>query len=348
MKDKADNPFAAWLQSRSRNWVSLNQLLKQVRGKRDDDPEQVRQLVKEFRGLATDLSLSRQSLGAGQITRQLEALYSQAHETIYQKSHNLWQDLLTIYRDEVPALVTRKMRFTILATISIFIVTSIAGWLLVHFNPELASLFASERMINMVQSGKLWTDDLLNIVPSSVLSFRIMANNISVSLFAFVLGALYGIGTLYIISLNGFMLGGIFAFTAHHNMAERLFNFVIAHGVVELSIICLAGAAGVQLGEALIRPGHRSRGEAFHQAVTEAGKLMFVVVPFLVGAGLIEGYVSPNDLFTMQARVSIGVLYGILMWLVLSGWIWRWGRRRRTERRQARDGSGPVTADSNS
>lgn len=335
MNSEPGNPFGKWLESRSRNWVALNRLLKQTRGKRDEDPDQVRKLVKEFRGLATDLSLSRQALGAGQITRQLEALYSQAHETIYQKSHNFWRDLVSIYRDEIPVLVNRKMRFTILTTISLFIVTGIAGWLLVYYNPELASLFASERMINMVQSGKLWTDDLLNVVPSSVLSFQIMTNNIAVSLFAFVLGALYGIGTLYIISLNGFMLGSIFAFTAHHGLAERLFKFVFAHGVVELSIICLAGAAGIHLGEALIRPGNRTRGEAFHLAVSQAGKLMFVVVPFLVGAGLIEGYVSPNDLFTLQARMLIGVAYGVLMWAVLTGWIWRWGRRRR----DSRDGS---------
>lgn len=320
--------FAAWLQSRSGRWVALNRLLKQSRGKRDNDPDRVRALLKEFRGLATDLSLSRQTLGPGRITRQLEALFSQAHELIYQKSHNLVQDLVTVYRDDIPALVMNRMRLTILATFSIFIGSGMAGWLLVHYNPELASLFASEKMINQVQSGKLWTDDLLNLVPSSVLSIRIMTNNIIVSLGAFVLGAFYGIGTLYIISLNGLMLGGVFAFTAHHGMDERLFKFVFAHGVVELSIICLAGAAGVHLGEALIRPGNRSRGEAFHIAVSQAGKLLFVAVPFLVGAGLIEGYVSPNDLFTIQARVLIGVVYGILLWSVLSGNIWRWGRRR--------------------
>ena len=331
-KAKEDGVFSAWLQSRSGGWVALNKLLKQSRGKRDNDPGRVRTLLKEFRGLATDLSLSRQTLGPGGITRQLEALYSQTHELIYQKSHNLIQDLITVYRDEIPALVMKKMRLTILTTFSLFIGTGIAGWLLVQYNPELASLFASERMINQVQAGKLWTDDLLNLVPSSVLSIQIMTNNIIVSLGAFVLGAFYGIGTLYIISLNGLMLGSIFAFTAHHGLAERLFTFVFAHGVVELSIICLAGAAGVHLGEALIRPGNRSRGEAFHIAVSQAGKLLFVAVPFLIGAGFIEGYVSPNDLFTMQARMLIGIVYGILLWSVLSGSIWRWGRRRSVTR----------------
>ncbi len=333
MKTESNNNiFSTWLQSRSKQWVTLSKLIKQSRGSRDSDPAHVRSLLKEFRSLATDVSLARQTLGDGQITRQLEALFSQAHELIYHKAQNLFQDLITVYRDDIPSLVTHGMRTTILSTFSLFIGTGIAGWLLVSSNPELASLFASETMINQVQAGKLWTDDLLNIVPSSMLSVQIMTNNIMVSFFAFVLGALYGIGTLYIISLNGFMLGGIFAFTAQHGLAERLFKFVFAHGVVELSIICLAGAAGIHLGEALIRPGNRSRGEAFHAAVTQAGKLLLVAVPFLVGAGLIEGYISPNDLYTMQARLLVGICYGILLWGVLTGKVWRWGTRRQEQR----------------
>jgi len=332
MPEQTKNVFQKWLHSRSPRWVALNGLLKQARGAKDDGPEQVRALIKEFRGLATDLSLSRQTLGQGAITRQLEALFSQAHEVIYQRAHNLWQDLLIVYRDEIPALVTRKMRLTVGSTIALFIGTAAAGWFLVHAYPELASLFASETMINQVQAGKLWTDDMLNVVPSSLLSLRIMTNNISVALIAFVLGAFYGIGTLYIIGLNGFMLGGIFAFTRNYNLDTRLLEFVVAHGVVELSVICIAGAAGIQLGEALIRPGNRTRGDAFHHAVADAGKLLFVVVPFLVGAGLIEGYVSPNDLFTMRARLLIGITYGILLWAVLTGWAWRWGSRRKSVR----------------
>ena len=120
-----------------------------------------------------------------------------------------------------------------------FLLSGVTGWWLVSTYPELAGLFASEEMINQVQRGKLWTEGMINVVPSSFLSLSIMTNNIVVALFAFALGAFYGLGTLYIIGLNGLMLGGIFAFTAKYGLAEELFSFVVAHGVVELSIICL-------------------------------------------------------------------------------------------------------------
>jgi hypothetical protein len=47
----------------------------------------------------------------------------------------------------------------------------------------------------------------------------------------------------------------------------------------------------------------------------------------LVGAGLIEGYISPNPRVPVSARVAIGVGYWLLMLVVLSGRLFS-GRRR--------------------
>ena len=125
-----------------------------------------------------------------------------------------------------------------------------------HTYPELINLFASPDLIATVERGELWTEGLLNVVPSSVLSLQILTNNIVVSLFAYCAGFLFGLGTFYIVGLNGLMLGAIFAFTRQHGLDDELFRFIVAHGCVELSVMVLSGAAGAAVGEALIRPDH--------------------------------------------------------------------------------------------
>jgi uncharacterized membrane protein SpoIIM required for sporulation len=150
-----------------------------------------------------------------------------------------------------------------------------------------------------------------------VLPINIAANNITVTLFAFVLGAFYGIGTLYIIGLNGFMLGSLFAFTAAYDLEGRLFAFVIAHGMVELSVIIISGALGMQLGEALIRPGQRNRLQAFQETSINAGKILLAATPFLIFAGLIEGFISPDPRFSLPGRVIIGICSWAIFWLVM-------------------------------
>ena len=186
-------------------------------------------------------------------------------------------------------------------------------------NPDLVAAFASAEMIEGVEAGALWTDHLLNVAPSSLLSVGIFTNNISVAFLSIAIGVLFGLGTIYIIGLNGLMLGAIFAFTAQHDMAGRLFSFVAAHGFVELSAIVLCGAAGFALGEALARPGLQTRRQAFRRAAGEASRVGLVCAVFLIGAGLIEGYISPDPDFPLAVRLLVGLGYQVLFLWTLAG-----------------------------
>jgi uncharacterized membrane protein SpoIIM required for sporulation len=178
-------------------------------------------------------------------------------------------------------------------------------------------------MIAAVERGELWTEGLTAIAPASVLSAQIFTNNIVVSLFAFCAGFLFGLGTFYIVALNGMMLGAMFAFTAQHGIADKLFKFILAHGCVELSVMCLSGAAGAAVGEALIRPRYASRARAFQQAAERSGRLLAACVLLLIGAGLIEGYISPDPEFPLWTRAIVGVGYWLFMVALLTGLLFR-------------------------
>jgi uncharacterized membrane protein SpoIIM required for sporulation len=219
-----------------------------------------------------------------------------------------------------------QMRMHLLAVTLLFIVSVVAGSWLVYSYPDLVALFADPGLISTVERGELWTDGLLNVTPSAVLSVSILTNNIVVSLFAFCSGVIFGLGTFYLVGLNGVSLGAIFAFTGQHGLAGRLFDFVVAHGCVELSCICIAGAAGAFVGEALIRPGQLTRSEAFRIAAGEGVRVLLAVVLLLVGCGFIEGYVSPDPEVPRWARITIGVGYFLFMVSFLRGTVF--GRSR--------------------
>jgi uncharacterized membrane protein SpoIIM required for sporulation len=157
---------------------------------------------------------------------------------------------------------------------------------------------------------------------------QILANNIVVSLFAYCAGFLFGLGTLYILGLNGLMLGAVFALVSQHGLRAQLLSFLVAHGCVELSVMCLSGAAGAAVGEALIRPGPAGRIESFREAALSSGKLLIACAVLLIGAGVLEGYVSPNPRFALWARVAFGVSYWLFMVALLSGWLFGRGARR--------------------
>jgi uncharacterized membrane protein SpoIIM required for sporulation len=296
-----------------------------ARGRSDDAADATR-LADDYRLLAHDLARVRTLLPDSRTREYLEAAYARAHATLHHGAWRIGSGLLTLFRDEIPAVV-RVLRPYILWSTVIFALAVMGGYALVQRYPELIALFASPDLIATVENGQLWTEGLLNIVPSSVLSVQILANNIVVSLFAYCAGFLFGLGTLYILGLNGLMLGAVFAFVRLHGLGAQLFGFIVAHGCVELSVMCLSGAAGAAVGEALIRPAQAGRIESFRVAALRSGKLLIACALLLVGAGLLEGYVSPDPRVPLWARSVIGASYWLFMVALLSGWLF--GRRAR-------------------
>jgi uncharacterized membrane protein SpoIIM required for sporulation len=312
---------------RSQLWKNAADRIRRLAGKKTDDAADAISMADDYRMLAHDVAKVRRLLPDSRAREYLETAYAQAHASLHRPAWHPGYALLSLFRDEIPAVVSWLRPHIIWAT-ALFILTVIAGYSMVHTYPDLIALFASPELIATVERGQLWTEGLLNVVPSSVLSLQILTNNIVVSLFAYCAGFLFGLGTLYILGLNGLMLGAVFAFTRLHGLDDDLFTFVVAHGCVEISVMCLSGAAGAAVGEALIRPGAATRAAAFQHAALQSGKLILACVILLVGSGVIEGYVSPNPVFPLWTRIVIGVSYWLVMIVLLNGWMFAARRRR--------------------
>jgi uncharacterized membrane protein SpoIIM required for sporulation len=309
---------SAWVAMRASAWSALTRKIADLRQRRAISVDEALHAVEDYRGLARDLATARHLLPGSRVTASLETLYAQLHAMIRRKPHGGAAAWAAMFRTEIPQIV-HGLRHRIAWVALLFVLSTAAGWWLISTFPELVSLIASDHMIQNVGDGKLWTDDILNVTPSSVLSVRIFSNNIAVSIFAMCAGFLFGLGTFYIIATNGLMLGGVFAFTHQHDLAGRLFRFIVAHGLVELSVICIAGAIGAAIGDSLIRPTHATRRESFQRCVDRVGPLILLCALLLIGAGLIEGFISPSPTFPLASRVVVGVSYWVLMVMALNG-----------------------------
>ena len=320
--DRAHAAPAEPLTGSAPRWRAAAERARRLSESRAEDSEDAALLTDGYRLLARDLATARAAGPATADREYLESAYAQAHATLHKPAWHFGYALRTLFRDELPQVVSR-LRAYILWSTAIFLLTVAAGYALVHAHPALIALFASPELIAAVDKGQLWTEGLLNVVPSSVLSLQILANNIVVSLVAYCAGFLFGLGTLYVLGLNGMMLGAVFAFTGLHGLDGSLFRFIVPHGLVEISVMCLSGAAGAAVGEALIRPTRATRSESFRAAAAQSARLLAACVVLLIGSGLIEGYVSPDPEVPSWARIAIGVAYWIFMVALLRGWLFK-------------------------
>lgn len=307
----------SWLAQRAAQWSRLADSLMTWRRGRLSRQDALKALD-GYRGLARDVASARKALPGNPITTALETLYASLHAIVNREPRHTLASLRHLYAVEIPATF-QELKPQLLGVWLLFALSTAAGWWLIHTWPTLAGLVASPAMIRHVEHGELWTDGILNVTPSSLLSMRIFTNNIAVTLFACVAGIFYGLGTFYIIANNGLMLGGVFAFTREHGLDGDLLKFIFAHGTVELSMICLGGAAGVALGESLIRPNSSSRRDSLQQCTAKIARLFAALIPLLVICGLIEGFVSPDTAIGWPVRLGIGLANLALMFAVLSG-----------------------------
>jgi uncharacterized membrane protein SpoIIM required for sporulation len=308
-------------------WETIRQRAAGLRRRRGSDVDQALTVVDDYRRAAQEINAARiaRTPDAACSLEYLEATYADLHDTIHRPARRGWQVLLALFRDRVPDAL-HAMRVHLLLVTLLFVIATVTGAWLIFTYPDLIALFASPGLIQTVERGELWTEGMLNIAPAAVHSVHILTNNIFVSFFAFVSGIVFGLGTFYIIASNGLNLGALFAFTGQHGLAGGLFDFVVAHGCVELSCICIAGAAGAYLGEALVRPRERTRAAAFRAAAARSIRVMVAVTALLVVCGFIEGYVSPDPDVPRWARVTVGVGFWLFMLSFLRGHVF--GRSR--------------------
>jgi uncharacterized membrane protein SpoIIM required for sporulation len=307
----------SWLALRAAQWNRLGASLMTWRRGRLSRQDALKAL-EGYRGLARDVASARQAMPGNPITTALETLYASLHAIVNREPRHTLASLRHLYAVEIPATF-QDLKPRLLGVWLLFALSTAAGWWLIHSWPTLVGLVASPAMIEQVERGQLWTDGILNITPSSILSLRIFTNNIAVTIFACVAGIFYGLGTFYIIGTNGLMLGGVFAFTRQYGLDGDLLKFIFAHGTVELSMICLGGAAGVALGESLIRPKLASRRDSLQQCTAKIAHLFGALIPLLIICGLIEGFVSPDTSIGWPVRLCVGLANLALMYAVLTG-----------------------------
>jgi uncharacterized membrane protein SpoIIM required for sporulation len=316
MFDGAD--IRKWIIARAGIWRAMVQNVASLRSQRHATVDEALGAVEAYRGLARDLATARRVAPDSRTTAGLESLYRQLHALINRNPRGGIQALRASLAFDIPK-ATRELRARILTMAILMVVSAFAGWWLVATFPALIGMFASDDMIEHVEQGHLWTEGIISVMPSSILSISILANNIVVSVLAFCAGIFLGLGTLYLIAMNGFMLGAAFAFVHQHGLARALFEFIIAHGPVELSVICVAGATGVALGESIIRPTGASRRDSFQACAHRVAPVLLLCAVLLVGCGFIEGFVSPDPRFPMASRVVIGIGYWLIMWALMTG-----------------------------
>jgi uncharacterized membrane protein SpoIIM required for sporulation len=305
-----------WLQKRRPYWTRVDELTARSEkgGIRALSHNELRELAVLYRQTASDLATIREDPSSNRLAQSLNQLLGRAHNSIYMGRRAKASGIVAFYRDTFPQVFHDTLPYT-LAACAVFFATAAAGFVMAILDPGFQRYFLGGAMMESIDKHQMWTHSVVSIKPLA--SSAIMTNNLSVSFATFALGITAGVGTVWMLAFNGLLFGVVNAACWQAGMSDQLLSFVAPHGVLELPAIFIAGGGGLLIAKGLLFPGTLPRREALVRDGGRAMRLALGIIPLLIVAGTVEGFISPTDLPARWKYLLAAALFGLLILFVL-------------------------------
>ncbi|AFY55931.1 uncharacterized membrane protein [Rivularia sp. PCC 7116] len=306
-----------WIARREPNWQRLDSLLNQIEKKGFNSlrRKEVKELSSLYHLVVGDLTSARTQNLNHHLIQNLQALKTRACKQVDRGwRRQKYLRALKFYSWGLPATVQQTFPYIVVTT-ALFILGILVAWLYIWQDPNFISLILPSRIVSKVrEDGELWMDSIVGVEPL-ICSGITINHNLKVCFSAIAGGITAGAFTVYVIVFNGLLIGAVANLVSQNNLAYPFWAFIFPHGSLELPAIILAGSAGLLISKAILFPGKYCHLDAMKFYGSQAIKLVFGIVPMLVIAGLIEGFMSPNPNIPNPIKYLTGI--GLLMTLIV-------------------------------
>lgn len=278
---------AAFVKFHKERWQLFEDVLNK---KQQISPDNLSDLYIE---ITDDLSYAKTFYPKSNTVKYLNSICSSAHRKIYKTKKEGKNRIVTFFTTEFPLEFYKYHKQLIIAFL-VFIFFAIAGAFSVSEDGDFVRLILGDNYVNKTLENIEKGDPMAVYKGDSEtkMFIAITLNNIKVAMYAFLLGILFSVGTLYIMMQNGIMLGSFLYMFYEKGLLWESSRTIWIHGTIEISVIIIAGCAGLVLGNGLLFPGTYSRLTSFKRSIKSGLKIMVSTIPFFIVAGFLEGFVT--------------------------------------------------------
>jgi uncharacterized membrane protein SpoIIM required for sporulation len=310
--------YARFVRLRRPVWDAFEALLAATRGSlRKAGYETLEDMALRYRQVLHDHALAASRFPGTAAARRLQSLALEGTRRLTGEGRQRPAGFSVFFSRTFPLAFQRQLGLLGVA-VALFLLAVVWGLTVAALRPAVGLAFLGPEAVRGLEEGQLWTRSLVTTVPPAISSSQIATNNISVSLTAWTGGVLAGVVPLYVVLLNGLMLGATLSVTMHYSLGGDLLEFISAHGLLELTLILVSAAAGLALGRAVVAAGDVPRAAALRQASRDSLAVLLGCVPWFVILALVEVFVSPSPEVPAGVKLILGVaLEGAFLGLAL-------------------------------
>ena len=264
-------------------------------------------LANQYIQLTNDLAYARTYYPESKTLLYLNSLASQAHQKIYANKREDSNRVVAFWKYEFP-LFFKQYHKTLLYAFLIFMVATLIGVISALHDDSFVRLILGDAYVNETLNNIEKGDPTAIYKSGSQIGtfLGITINNIRVAFLAYAFGVITSIGTGYILFSNGVMLGAFMTFFYNKGLLYQASKSVWLHGTIEISVIIIAGCAGLVMGNSILFPKTYSRRVSFMKGAKDGLKIVVSTIPFFIIAGFIEGF------FTRYTNMPDGLAFLVI------------------------------------
>lgn len=300
---------AAFVKQNKDKWLKFERLLQ------NNSILAPQELSNIYIELSDDLSYARTFYAKSNTTVYLNSLASNAHQKIYKTKKESKNRLLYFFLEEFPRSFYQHQKQLLLSFL-IFSLFVVIGAYSASSDSAFVRSILGDAYVNMTLENIANNDPMAvyKEMAQTDMFLGITLNNIRVALMAFSLGILAGLGTVFLLMQNAVMLGSFQYFFYDKGLLWESARTIWIHGTIEISVIIIAGSAGLVVGKAILFPTTFSRLQSFIKGVKNGVKIVVSTIPFFIVAGFLEGFVT--RVTSMPDWLAI-VIIGLSLLLIL-------------------------------
>ncbi|MCH9687721.1 MAG: stage II sporulation protein M [Deltaproteobacteria bacterium] len=316
---QAQDHFVA---ERKPRWQELDMMLGNASGLHELAPAGISRAGSLYRSLCADLMRARSAGYEHDLVTYLDGLAARAHNQLYGARPLRLGGLVRLVTHEFPRTLRAQGRFFAIAS-ALFVVPMVVALIAVIIHPPFATDILPRSMLEA--SAQSYADGLegrASGTDASMAGFYVN-NNVGIAFRCFATGIMFGLGSIFFLVYNGIVIGTIVGWVIVRGHGDNILTFICGHAPFELTAICIAGAAGLQMGYALVRTNGLTRLGSLRAQAPALGSIISGAALMLMIAALIEGFWSPSGVAAPVKWVVAGVLT-----LLVAGYLAFAGRRR--------------------
>lgn len=297
--------------ARRAEWERLEALTRQRL-----DGAGVDELIVRYRAASADLAELKTSVGYSPQSAHVSSLLGAARLRLTGASDNVLTQLRRFFVDQLPAALYR-LRWTTLAVAVAFVAigVGVAAW--IASDPALVASLGSPDFLQQYAEESF--TDYYTENPAAVFAGMVWTNNAWIAAQCVLFGVT-GIWPLYVIVQNAVGLGISGAVMVSYDRLDVMLLYILPHGMLELTCIFVAAAAGLHVFWAWAAPGHRSRTAALAQEGRALATVAIGLVFALALAGMVEGFITGWALpWPIKLGVGAAALAVLLVYMLVIG-----------------------------